>query len=72
MKAWMSSKFGQIQPWTTELAALERLKNRCYHFFLIDFHSIFLILAGNEDMHESLEVFEIQPDPTMDCRVSSP
>ena len=26
MKAWMSSKFGRIRPWTTELAALERLK----------------------------------------------
>ena len=23
----MSSKFGEIRPWTTELAALERLKN---------------------------------------------
>ena len=26
IKAWMSSKFGQIRHWTTELAALERLK----------------------------------------------
>ena len=26
MRAWMSSTFGQIQPWTTELAALEPLK----------------------------------------------
>ena len=26
MRAWMSSKFGQIQPRTTELAALERMK----------------------------------------------
>ena len=26
MRAWMSSKFGQIRPWTTELAALERMK----------------------------------------------
>ena len=27
IRAWMSLKFGQIRPWTTELAALERLKN---------------------------------------------
>ena len=26
MRAWMSSKFGQIRPQTTELAALERIK----------------------------------------------
>ena len=26
MRAWMSSKFGRIRPWTTGLAALERLK----------------------------------------------
>ena len=26
MRAWMSSKFGRIRPWTTELTALERIK----------------------------------------------
>ena len=26
MRAWMNSKFGQIRPQTTELAALERMK----------------------------------------------
>ena len=26
MRAWMSSKFGRIRPWTTELSALERMK----------------------------------------------
>ena len=26
IRAWMSSKFGKIRPWTTELAALEHLK----------------------------------------------
>ena len=28
MRAWMSSKFGRIPPWTTELAALERMKKK--------------------------------------------
>ena len=37
IRAWMSSKFGQILIGTTELAALEHLKNRCWPFF--SFHS---------------------------------
>ena len=32
----------------------------------------FLILAGNDDMHESLDEFEIWPDSTMDYGVSCP
>ena len=37
MRAWMSSKFSQIWSGTTELAALEHLKNWCCPFF--SFHS---------------------------------
>ena len=33
---------------------------------------IFFILAGNEDMHESLDEFEIRQDPTTDYGVSCP
>ena len=36
------------------------------------FHPILFIFAGNDDMHESSEEFEIQPDPTRDCGVSCP
>ena len=57
----MSSKFGEIRPWTTELAALERLE---HHIFSAIFHLIPFILAGNEDMHRSLDEFEIRTDPT--------
>ena len=32
IRAWMSSKFGQIRSGTTELAALQHLKNRCCPF----------------------------------------
>ena len=32
IRAWMNSKFGQIRSRTTELAALEHLKNRCCPF----------------------------------------
>ena len=31
MKAWMGSNFNQMQPLTTELPALERLKNSMYN-----------------------------------------
>ena len=31
-KAWMSSNSNQIRPLTTELPALERLKNQCIMF----------------------------------------
>ena len=34
------------------------------------FHPILFILAGNDDMHGSLEEFEIQPDPTTDCKAA--
>ena len=70
IRAWTSSNFGQVGPRTTELPALERLKDRCYHFFLSVFHPILFILTGNDDMHESSKEFEIRPDPTTDCRVS--
>ena len=45
---------------------------RCCHFFSTGFHPIIFILAGNRDMHESLEEFEVWPDPTTDYRVSCP
>ena len=45
IKALMSSNFGQIPVWTTELAALEHLKNLMYNLvailapsFLLDLH----------------------------------
>ena len=35
-------------------------------------YPILFIVAGNDDMHESSEEFEIRPDPTTDCGVSCP
>ena len=40
--------------------------------FLAVFYPILFILAGNDDMHESSEEFEIRPDLTTDCGVSYP
>ena len=36
------------------------------------FDSIILILAGSEDMHESLDDFKFRPDTTTDSRVICP
>ena len=74
IRAWMSSKVGEIRPQTTELAALEtyNLGKRRHHIFSTIFHLILFILAGNDDIHKSLDKFEIWPDLTMYYRVSCP
>ena len=69
-----SSKFSQFRQPTAEIAALERLKKsldlkwekRCCHFFSAVADRIYFILAGNDDTHESLNEFEIWPNPTTD------
>ena len=50
IRAWMSLKFGQIRQRTTELAALERLKNGCCHFFSVSTYLLHFILVGIDDM----------------------
>ena len=75
-----SSKFGQIGPRTAELAALERLEKspKTYNgrnlvtTLTPIFGSIILILAGNEDMHESLDEFKFRPDTDTNTRVICP
>ena len=64
IKAYMSLNFGQIPPLTTELAALERLKNRCHHVIFVDIDPLFFKLAGNKDMHNVMNEFEFRPDRT--------
>ena len=68
----MSVNFRQIPSWTAELAALERLEKCCGHSnaFILDW--IFFILAGNKDMHISLNEFKFLPDPTTDFGVICP
>ena len=39
---------------------------RRHHVFSNVFDQILFILAGNDDMHKSLDEFEIWPDSTMD------
>ena len=72
MRSRRSSKFGQIRPLTAELAALERLKKSLYTnngknsvaTFSAVLDQIHFILAGNDDIHDSSDKFEIWQDPT--------
>ena len=69
----MSLKFDQIRllvSMATDRVIME--KKRCCHFFSAVFYPILFILAGNDDMHESLEQFEIRLDLNTDCGVSCP
>ena len=68
----MSLNFGQIPPLTTELAALERLKNICQHVISVDIDLIFFKLAGNKDMHNIMNEVKFRPDRTTDYGVSCP
>ena len=51
MRAWMSLKFGQIQPLVSMVTDRDMMKKRCSHFFSAVFHPFIFILAGNDDMH---------------------
>ena len=61
----MSSKFGQIRPLVSILDRAIVRKTGSSRF-LEHFDWIHFILAGNDDIHKSLNEFEIRRDPTMD------
>ena len=70
-RARLNLNFGLLRPLTLELAALERLKKSPYvtmgktmsPLFSAVLDRILFILADNDYMHESLDEFEIRPDP---------
>ena len=72
IKAWMSSKFGQIRPLVSMVTDSVIFEKWCCRFFLFFLDGILFILTGNYDIHKSLDEFEIWPDPTTDHRVSCP
>ena len=72
MRAWMSLKFGQIRLLVSMATDRVIMEKWCCHFFLAVFHPILFILAGNDDMLESLEEFKIWPDLNTDCGFSCP
>ena len=72
MRAWMSLKYGQIRLLVSMATDRVIMEKTVLALFLGCFYRILFILAGNDDMHESSEGFEILPDPTTDCGVSCP
>ena len=70
----MSSKFGQMRAlvsMATDRVGLQWEKRR-HHVFSNIFDRIHFILAGNDDIHKSLNKFEIWGDPIMDYGVGCP
>ena len=75
MRVWNSSNFSLIGPPTGQLAAFERLKKIPIGLYIILFFSavldqILFMLAGNDNIHESLDEFEIWSDLIRNHRVS--
>ena len=62
----MSLKFGQIRLLVTMATDRVIMEKTVLPLFLGCFYPILFILAGNDDMHESSEEFEIRPDWTTD------
>ena len=73
-ESWKSSIFGQIGPLTTELAALEHLKNFSYRpimgkwclhasLFILD-RIIFKVSGNHQDRHKSSVEFNFGPNQT--------
>ena len=77
---WTSSNFSQIRPLTTELAALERLKNShrlimgkcCLHASSFIFDWIIIKVADNQDRHKSSDKFDFGLDQTTYFGVTCP
>ena len=48
------------------------IMGKCVHSSAFIFDRIFFILAGNKNIHNISDKFEIRPDRTKDCGVSCP
>ena len=61
----MSSKLGKMRPLLSWQQIGLQWEKRRLHVFSNVFDQIHFILAGNDDIHKSLNEFEIRRDPTM-------
>ena len=68
----MSSKFGQMRPLVSMATDRVTVGKRRHHVFSNFFDRLRFILASNNDIHKSLNEFEIRRDQTMDYRVGCP
>ena len=72
IKALMNSIFGQIRPLVSMATDSVIIWKTVLPLFSVVLDGILFILTGNDDIHKSLDGFEIRPDPTTDHRVSCP
>ena len=68
----MSSKFGQMQALFSMATDRVTVGKTASSRFLERFDRIHFILAGNDDIHKSLNEFEIRGYPIMDYGVGCP
>ena len=68
----MSLKFSQMQLLVSMATDRVTVEKRRHPVFSNVFDRIHFILAGNNDIHKSLNEFEIRRDPTMDYGVGCP
>ena len=68
----MGSKFSQMRPLVSMATDRVTVGKTVLSHFLESYDQIHFILAGNDDIHKSLNEFEIWRDPTMDCGVGCP
>ena len=68
----MSSKYSQMRPLVSMATDRVTVGKTGSSHFLQRFDRIHFILAGNDDIHKSLNEFEIRQDRTMDYRVGCP
>ena len=68
----MSSKFSQMRPLVSMATARVTVGKTTSSHFSNVFDRIHFILAGNDDIHKSLNEFEIRRDPTMDYAAGCP
>ena len=68
----MSLKFSQMRPLVSMATDRVTVRNMVSSRFLKCFDRIHFILAGNNDIHKTLNEFEIRRDPTMDYGVGCP
>ena len=68
----MSSNFGQMQPLVSMATDSVTVGKTVLSHFLELFDRIHFIIAGNDDIHKSLNEFEVWQDSTMDYGVGGP
>ena len=68
----MSSKFGQMRPLVSMARDTVTVGKTASSRFLERHDRIHFILAGNDDIHKSLNEFKIWRDPTMGYGVGCP